>query len=481
LSEGLERAGRGRYDAIVADLGLPDSRGLETVLRLREHCAGVPIVIVTGLDDDEVAAAAVRAGAQDYVPKAGLRAYPLGRAVVHAVERGRAAEALRQSQEHYRLLFESLPTPSFLFDEETLEILAVNEAVARLYGWSREELLGMTLRDIRPPDEVADLLHNVGQWRGREETVFMGMRRHWAKDGREIYADVTTRPFPFHLDGRRARVAMVIDATGRRRAETAETERAVLRDAVEAMDRVLGVVGHELRTPLAGLRAISELVLAKEVRAGAETRNLLQSLHDEVVRMSDTVDALLEAARLNSGRARWDWSRFAVGRVCLEAIEGMRPLVDGRRVQLQVDVDPSTEMWGDACAVRRLLTNLLSNARRHTARGFVRVSVQAEPDGNGRAWVRLCVADTGSGIPPEVQARLGEAFALNSGVVGASHVGGTGLGLAICKGIAEAHGGVLSVRSEPGRGSTVMARLRSDLPGPSEVMPKAFVGRGHAA
>jgi signal transduction histidine kinase len=249
------------------------------------------------------------------------------------------------------------------------------------------------------------------------------------------------------------------------------------------MEQVLGVVGHELRTPLAGLRAISELVLAQEVSAGSETRSLLRCLHDEVVRMSDTVDTLLEAARLNSGRATWNWSRLGVGRVCLEAVDGLRslmaPAADGAAaaVSLQVDVDPSTEMLGDAAAVRRLLVNLLSNARKHTDRGFIRVSVHEERDAAGN-WVRVRVADTGTGIPPDVLARLGQAFALNSGVVGVSHVGGTGLGLAICQGIVDAHGGSMAVDSAVGAGTAVTVRLRSDLAGPVAVAPRSHVPTG---
>jgi signal transduction histidine kinase len=82
------------------------------------------------------------------------------------------------------------------------------------------------------------------------------------------------------------------------------------------------------------------------------------------------------------------------------------------------------------------------------------------------------VSDSGSGIEPDVLARLGQAFALNSGVVGSRYVGGTGLGLSICKGIVQVHGGCLTVRSEVGRGTTVTVRLRSDLDGPEPLTGK---------
>ena len=86
------------------------------------------------------------------------------------------------------------------------------------------------------------------------------------------------------------------------------------------------------------------------------------------------------------------------------------------------------------------------------------------PDASGTAWAEVVVTDTGSGIAPNVLARLGEAFALTSGVVGdRNFVGGAGLGLAICKGIVAAHGGTLLVESAVGAGTTITARLRTDL------------------
>jgi signal transduction histidine kinase len=86
-------------------------------------------------------------------------------------------------------------------------------------------------------------------------------------------------------------------------------------------------------------------------------------------------------------------------------------------------------------------------------------------------WVELSVSDTGDGIEPAVLDRLGQAFALNSGVVDDSHFEGGGLGLAICKGIAAAHGGLIRIDSEQGKGTVVTAWLRADLPGPIESDP----------
>ena len=153
--------------------------------------------------------------------------------------------------------------------------------------------------------------------------------------------------------------------------------------------------------------------------------------------------------------------------VCREAINTVRPLLDSDSVQLTLHVSPTgASMMGDPEAIRRLIINLLGNARKHTQRGRIAVLVSSH-EFAAESWIHIEVQDTGTGISPKILGRLGEAFALNAGVVGVNHVEGAGLGLAICKGIAAAHGGLLTVASTVGSGAQITARLRADLSQPA--------------
>jgi PAS domain S-box-containing protein len=283
-----------------------------------------------------------------------------------------------------------------------------------------------------------------------------GEVRHWAGRGAAI-RDAAGNA--------RVMVAVVSDVSRERRAQALEAEQSALRRAVASMEQVLGVVAHELRTPLAGVRAMSEYLLDGADRHAEEFDHFLRGMNREVVRMAETVNNLLEAARINSGRAKWNFAPFDARDACQEAAERVRPVVDAA-VRLTCDLpDGAVAMTGDADAVCRLVLNLLGNAAKHTRAGSVSVSARAVGDAP-TPWVELCVADTGEGIPPDILDRLGEAFALNSGIVGAKHVRGTGLGLAICRGIVAAHGGTISFESEVGRGTRVTVRLRADLADP---------------
>ena len=276
---------------------------------------------------------------------------------------------------------------------------------------------------------------------------------------------------------------VVVEITERKRAEVEQREReyAAHREAVHAMENVLGIVGHELRTPLAGMRAISEFLLTDVQRHTDQSEEFLRHLHAETIRMSETVNDLLEAARLNSGRARWRWNTVDLNAICHEAIDTVRPLVDPAAIDLgcRLHSDDLT-IRGDADAIRRLVVNLLSNARKHTAGGRIEVDVSSEAR-DGHHWASISVRDTGSGIPPQILEQLGEAFALNSGVVGASHIDGTGLGLSICKRIAAAHGGQIRVHSTAGLGTCITVSLRADLPEPVNPDTKIDLIRGALA
>jgi signal transduction histidine kinase len=244
-----------------------------------------------------------------------------------------------------------------------------------------------------------------------------------------------------------------------------ESERNHFKESVAAMEQVLAVVAHELRTPLAGLRTMSEFLLMPEAKELAEWDTFLMSMNTEVTRMADMVNTLLEAARLNSGVATWHWGRVNFAAVCSDALDVVRPLVNQAKLTLSCSCDPENlQGAGDPDAIRRLVINLVSNAAKNTPSGSISVTCRKPNDPQPGQWIELRITDTGKGISPTLASRLGEPFALNSGSVGAYHIQGAGLGLAICKGIAAAHGGQILIESAPGKGTTVIVRLRCDLP-----------------
>lgn len=388
-------------------------------------------------------------------------------------ERKRAALKLFESEQRYSLVAKATQDLIWDWDIRTDRVY-FNEALTTVFLYPRsdqQDVFASWAGHIHP-DDREQVHRSFAEALAASGDVWSGEYRFRRYDG--TYADVFDRAHILRdADGRAVRaIGAMQDLSEQKRIERIERERDGLRCAVEAMEQVLGVVAHELRTPLAAMRAIAELLVSGEATQLADRNVFLRNMQEATVRMSDTVDTLLEAARLNSGRARWNWQDVDLEEACQDAIETARPLLTDDRVELTLAVvPPSPIIRGDADALRRLVTNLVSNAMKYTTEGAITVSacvVQEE----GRSWADITVADTGCGIPEEIVSRLGEAFALNSGVVGANHVQGTGLGLAICRGIASAHGGVIRIDSAPGQGTTIHVRLRADLERPMETLGK---------
>jgi PAS domain S-box-containing protein len=380
-------------------------------------------------------------------------------------ERAAAEEALRQSESRFRSVANSAHDAIVAADAEGM-IFSWNPAAQRMFGHAAEEIIGQPLTTLIP--ERYREGHDAGMARRRTMPGELGRTvevNGLHKDGREFPVELSLGRWG---EGEHTMFSGVLrDITDRKRVEAIERERRSLEEAVTAMEQVLGVVGHELRTPLAGVRAMSEFLMGElecSVDSGESHCTFLRRINEEVVRMSDMVNNLLEAARLNSGAARWQWSTFRLSDVCADALETIRPLTDADAVTLKQEMpEADVEMQGDEDAVRRLILNLLRNAQKHTPSGHILLRAAEISDIDGNRAVEIEIEDTGEGIPPEIAEKLGQAFALNAGTVGSASVTGSGLGLAICKGIVAAHGGSMSIRSQRGCGTTVRIVLRADL------------------
>lgn len=201
------------YDAVVLDLGLPDSDGVSAVGRIGEEFPGVAIVVLTGRDEERIGFEAMAAGAQDKLTKGAIDVGQLAHSVHYAVARQRLDEEQRRSAVEHRALFDDNPYPAWVYDVDTLRFLAVNEAALREYGYTRAQFLSMTLREIHPSAdrEAGDNLE-----KGAVAGMRIDERRHRRSDGSVFDVEVNAQPIAFR--GHRARIVLARDITMRKRA-----------------------------------------------------------------------------------------------------------------------------------------------------------------------------------------------------------------------------------------------------------------------
>jgi signal transduction histidine kinase len=203
-------------------------------------------------------------------------------------------------------------------------------------------------------------------------------------------------------------------------------------------------VSHDLRTPLAGMRAMAEALEDGVVDDTETARRYLNQIRLEVDRLSEMVDDLFELSRIHAGALRLSRSRIGLADLVADALAGAEPLARAKGVELRGQADEVVPVEADAGALGRALRNLIGNAIRHTpADGSVWVRAGADGD-----HARLSVADGCGGIPEADLPRVFDIAFRGEAARTPTPEGGAGLGLAIARGIVEAHDGAVDVVNE---------------------------------
>lgn len=250
------------------------------------------------------------------------------------------------------------------------------------------------------------------------------------------------------------RVCKLEDEIRRRSSE--DLERNLHGAAVQRMSAVAGAVAHELRTPLGALRMAAERLHMKRDRLPDDLRKVCDRVEELSRHMAETMANVLDSFGIGSHPGFWEAIDFASA--VSAGVEQVRDRVPpGVRLVLEISDCPGT---GDATGIRRLVSNLMGNALRATQAGHVAVRLQ--PGTEGVAFLEI--EDTGAGIPADLLPWLGQPMLLNSENTNIGrYVQGNGMGLSLCRRIVEKHGGQLSIRSTPGRGTLVRVEFRTDL------------------
>ncbi|MBN9692050.1 MAG: hypothetical protein J0M24_17545 [Verrucomicrobia bacterium] len=233
----------------------------------------------------------------------------------------------------------------------------------------------------------------------------------------------------------------------------------------EEKSNFVSAVSHELRSPLASVRLLAEGLAQGQVTDEAQRRQYGGFLVEETRRLGALVENILNFARIEGGRAQFEFAPTDARRLVRETVDRLQPIAQERSLQLRwtdLTGDRALEPTWDGLAVQLALTNLLDNALKHAPPSSV-VTVTLE---TRDSLVLLSVADTGPGIPPEDHARIFERF-YRRGSELRRETRGVGLGLALVKHLAEAHGGQVRVRSQVGQGATFTLELPLAGPNPA--------------
>jgi PAS domain S-box-containing protein len=467
LSDALAQLQRGGFHAVLLDLTLPDSEGLDTFIRTYERAPHAPIVVLTGLADTSLAARAVREGAQDYLVKGECDGATLHRTLRHAVERHTALAALSESEARFRQLVETIREAFVMVDLPSLTVRYVSRAWETVWGQPLGDAVkgpAAWLTDVHPADhdDYQHALTRVASGRATEVTV-----RLTRADGSTAW--VRSRMFPVLRAQATARFVILAEDVTEARVRERQLVQA---QRMEAVGRLAGGIAHDFNNLLTVILGSSAL-LSEDLEHDHPGQPRLREISTAARSAAALTSQLLAFSRQGVTQP----TTMSVNDVVRHAEPLLRRLIGDHIALAVATADTLPTVHADPGQLEQVLINLVANARDAmpdggrilvtTSEHVVSAAESTKTPGlRAGSYIALAVTDSGIGMDAATQSRVFEPF-FTTKELGK----GTGLGLATVYGIVKQGGGWIGVESSPGSGTTFTVLLPTHHAAPHEVAP----------
>jgi PAS domain S-box-containing protein len=363
------------------------------------------------------------------------------------------SESLRQSESRYKNLFRNNPLPMWIYDLETLAFMEVNDAAILKYGYSQDEFKSMTLRDIRPAEDVPLLEENIRS----TETSYQTSNnwRHLTKAGELINVEIISHAIPA-TDGSKLRLVLVNDITEKLIAENTLIKAKAM---AEASDRLktsfLNNISHEVRTPLNGIMGAASL-LDDSASGDSEYSELVGIINESSDRLIQTITDFMDISLLTSENMEVYLSNFDFDEVFAEYTRKFENQIGQKNIEYEIVIPENGEpvnLNTDKELLSKAFSHLLSNALKFTKQGKITAGYAVKDN-----VLEIFVRDTGVGIAKENFEKIFERFTQED-QSSVRRFEGSGLGLTIVMGIMKLIGGNVSLVSDEGVGSCFTLHL----------------------
>lgn len=316
-----------------------------------------------------------------------------------------------------------------------------NYGAERIFGWKAEEAVGKPIYIIIPPDRQAEEPEILAKIQ-RGERIDHFETQRITKDGKLIDISVTISPVR-DRNGQIVAASKIARDVSQKKRFQSELQKAKdeAERANQSKDQFLSVLSHELRTPLTPV--LAEMSFLEEMPdLPAPIRNTISMIRRNVETEARLVDDLLDLTRIARGKLKLHFEAVDLNEAIRAVTTMMQSQVDRKRIDLTVGLRAKHHfIWADPGRLQQILLNLLSNSVKFTPDGGS-ISIRSANDGDDHL-VRVEVADTGTGIEPQMMSRIFAAFEQS---LASRRLGGLGLGLSIAKSLVEMHEG--SIRAE---------------------------------
>ena len=471
------------YDVLLLDYRLPQENALELLKRIKTSgFAKIPVILITGNGDEEIAVQALKIGAFDYITKNQGYLYKLPSVIENAyyhMRLEREREALLASEQRYRSLFENNHTVMLIVDPEKEIVLDANPAAVAFYGWSREAFRGKPIAEVNTlsPEEHRKAVQAAAN-ADRSHFFF----KHNRADG--SVCDVEVHSGPIEIGGRPLLCSIVYDMTQRleeQREKEQLQKQLIQAQKMESFGQLAGGIAHDFNNILASIIGFTELAL-DEVEDGSAIDDDLQEVYAAAKRAKDLVNQILVFARQSDEKIQ----PVQIAPITTEVLKLIRSTTPAT-IEIREEIDTGAAIMGNAIQIHQIIMNLCANAIHAMENsggvlqiGLSDIAVDDTPTFTGTVlkpgrYVKMTVSDTGSGIRREILGSIFEPYFTTKALGD-----GTGMGLAMVYGIVEKYGGKISVHSEVKNGTvfTIFLPVAGVCEAPRADAPSALP-KGH--
>ncbi len=318
-----------------------------------------------------------------------------------------------ESERRYRELFLNNPVPTYIFDVNTYEFIDVNDATVEFYGYSRDEFASMTLKDIRPPEEIPDLIETVKNLgTGKFHSAKMIHRK---KNGDVFPVEIVSHGLP-EKNGRITRLVMATDISER---VIAADHMKIAREKAEASDKLkttfLNNISHEVRTPLNGILGFAEIISQPDL-SEEEKKESVAMLFESSDRLLNTITNYMDISLITSGNLTPNIHNFHPSETLKDLFREYEKLCCQKNLELILEVGEGKEkisVNSDQELFRKIISHLLNNAVKFTDKGMISYGFTRDSD-----ELLFYVKDTGIGIADDAIDKIFNRFSKEDRVSG---------------------------------------------------------------
>jgi len=358
--------------------------------------------------------------------------------VIGAMETLQDITERKNAEEQSRTIFEHVLTPLCLIeDDETIS--AVNKEFESLSGYSREEAVGKKWTEFVAPEDLDRVIYyHTGKKEGPPRCGFKFVDREG--DIKEVRVCIE------YIPGSKIKVASLTDLTKLKREEELCAICEELKELDDMKKNFLNAAYHELRSPLTPIVGYASLLKCEVL--DDKQRDYVCNIEKYAEQLKAQINRMLELARIDGGKIEMSMEEVSIPEIVNGVVKSFKPLWNEKEQTITAHVPEGIEVRGDKQKIIGIFTNLISNAIKYTDEGG-RINIMAVDRGED---IRVCVSDTGIGIPEKHLPKIFERFYMvNTTLTRKSE--SLGLGLSIIKEYVKLHGGRIWATSEPGKGS----------------------------